>query len=119
MLNTERSFPDCPIRDVLSRVCSKWSLLVLVTLDSAAQPLRYKALQEAIPDMSQKVLSSTLHILQADGLVEREAFAEVPPRVEYRLTPRGRSLMPHVRSLLQWATENFNDIICDRSREMM
>ena len=68
-------------------------------------------LQRDIPDISQKMLTATLRILEADGLVHRDAFPEVPPRVEYSLTDKGKSLLPHINSLLSWAIDNMGDIM--------
>jgi DNA-binding HxlR family transcriptional regulator len=76
-------FPNCPIRNILSRIGDKWSMLVLYTLETD-EAKRFKELQRNIPDISQKMLTATLRMLEADGLVKREAFAEVPPRVALR-----------------------------------
>ena len=107
-------FPECPVRNVLSRIGDKWSILILLTLDGTVRPMRYKEIQQAIPDISQKMLSLTLQELEADGLVERHAYAEVPPRVEYTLTSRSRSLMPHIHHLVEWALDNISGIVKDR-----
>lgn len=107
------TFPDCPIRNVISRITDKWSLLVLYTLEQQ-EMLRFKELWRQIPDISQKMLISTLRHLENDGLVSREVFAEVPPRVEYCLSERGKSLMPHLDALISWALEHFSDILADR-----
>ena len=68
------------------------------------------------PDISQKMLTVTLKNLEADGLVRREAFAEIPPRVEYSITERGKSLMPHINSLIDWALNNLAAIMNDRKK---
>lgn len=107
------TFPDCPIRNVISRITDKWSLLVLYTLEQK-EVLRFKDLWRQIPDISQKMLTSTLRHLEDDGIIIREVFTEVPPRVEYRLSERGKSLMPLLDSLLTWGIEHFSDIITDR-----
>lgn len=107
------TFPDCPIRNVISHITDKWSLLVLYTLEQQ-EMLRFKELWRQIPDISQKMLTSTLRHLENDGLVSREVFAEVPPRVEYGLSERGKSLMPHLDALISWALEHFSDILADR-----
>lgn len=108
-------YPDCPVRNVLSRVGDKWSMLVLFTLEG--QPsIRFKELQRSIPDISQKILTATLKMLEADGLINREAFPEVPPRVEYSLTEKGKSLLPLIDALLSWATDNMEDIIASRTQ---
>ena len=110
-------FPDCPIRNVLARVGDKWSLLVLYNLQHR-EPVRFKELQRMIPDISQKSLTQTLRTLEEDGFVHREVFAEVPPRVEYNLTPRAYSFLPLVENMIRWAKENMEDIIADRERNV-
>ncbi|MGO3884664.1 MAG: winged helix-turn-helix transcriptional regulator [Mycetocola sp.] len=89
------------VRDILSRIGDKWSLLIIVTLDH--QPLRFTELQRHIPGISQRMLTLTLRHLTRDGLLTRTAHAEVPPRVEYALTTTGRSLLEPSRALAQWA----------------
>lgn len=109
----EELFPSCPIRNILSRFSDKWSLLILYTLN--LQPtMRFNALRREIPDISQKMLTNTLRTLEEDGLVTRTIYAEVPPRVEYSITDRTRSLLPHVNSLIAWAKENMPAILRDR-----
>lgn len=110
-------FPDCPIRNVLSRVGDKWSLLVLHTLEQSAEPVRFNALQRALPDISQKVLTTTLRTLEEDGFVVRTVYAEVPPRVDYRLTERAQSFMQACTPMIQWAVANLEDIVADRKRK--
>ena len=107
-------YPNCPIRNVLSRIGDKWSMLVLFTLKERNEQLRFKELQRNIPDISQKMLTTTLKTLEGDGLILRQAYAEVPPRVEYSLTERGKSLLPLINNLLAWATENMKDIMNSR-----
>lgn len=107
--------PHCPIRNILDRVGEKWSMLVLYTLSNASAPMRYSDICGKISDLSQKMLTVTLRNLEADGLVARHAYAEIPPRVEYNITERGRSLMPHINALIGWALDNFADIIKDRT----
>lgn len=108
-------FPDCPIRNVLSRVGDKWSLLVLYTLQHR-ESLRFKQLQRLLPDISQKSLTQTLRMLEEDSFVSRKVYAEVPPRVEYSLTERSMSFLPVVNSLIDWAKANMDDIVSDRTR---
>ena len=108
-------FPDCPIRNVLARVGDKWSLLVLYNLQHR-EPVRFKELQRQIPDISQKSLTQTLRTLEEDGFVSREVFPEVPPRVEYSLTPRALSFLPLVENMINWAKENMDEIIKDREK---
>ncbi|WP_279148943.1 winged helix-turn-helix transcriptional regulator [Segatella bryantii] len=111
-------FPDCPIRNVLTRIGDKWSLLVLFTMERNGNQ-RFKELQRNIPDISQKMLTATLKTLEADGLVLRKAYPEVPPRVEYTLTDRGKSLLPHIDSLIGWALDNMNDIMENRKNYLL
>ena len=108
-------FPDCPIRNILARLCDKWSLLVMYTLDKAGRvPMRFKELQREIPDISQKMLTVTLRTLEEEGYVTRTIYPEVPPRVEYALTERTHSLLPHINALIAWALENMDPIMKDR-----
>ena len=109
---------DCPIRNVLARVCDKWSLLVIYTLKYHQDGflLYLNALRELIPDISQKMLTSTLKSLEADGYVTRKAYAEVPPRVEYSLTPRAETLIPIMDHLIEWALDNMAVILKDRDK---
>lgn len=111
-------YPNCPIRNVLSRVGDKWSMLVLFTLESNDNQ-RFKELQRNIPDISQKMLTATLKMLEADGLIRREVFPEVPPRVEYSLTKKGKSLLPLIDNLLSWASENMENIIESRRKFLL
>lgn len=106
-------YPDCPIRNILTRISDKWSILVLFTLNQSAL-MRFNALQKNIPDISQKMLTVTLRTLEEDGFVKRQVYAEVPPRVEYSLTDRAISLLPHIDSLVVWAKENMDAILNDR-----
>ncbi len=115
MIVEDALFPDCPIRNILARISDKWSLLVLYTLDKAGgEPVRFKQLQRSIPDISQKMLTVTLRTLEDDGYVTRTVYPEVPPRVEYALTDRARSLLPLVNALIAWADENNEAIMHDR-----
>ncbi|MBQ1723863.1 MAG: helix-turn-helix transcriptional regulator [Muribaculaceae bacterium] len=109
-------FPDCPIRNILTRISDRWSMLILLTLNGKQEPMRYSDILAAIPDISQKMLTVALKNLEADGLVERHAFAEIPPRVEYNITQRAKTLMPHINSLVEWALDNLADILNDRKK---
>lgn len=109
-------FPECPIRNVLARIGGKWTLAVLYTLASNGTPMRFKDIERANPDCSQKMLTQTLRGLEADGLVNRTVYPEMPPRVEYALTERGQSFMPVMRQLLDWAFNNLHDIVADREK---
>lgn len=109
----EEVHPGCPIRNILARFCDKWSLLIIYTLN-ARPTMRFNALRKEIPDISQKMLTNTLRTLEDDGLITRTVYAEVPPRVEYGITDRTRSLLPHINSLIGWAKDNMPAILKDR-----
>ena len=112
----DKVFLDCPIRNVLAKICDKWSLLVIYTLHNHGdEPLRFNSLRKLIPDISQKMLTSTLRTLEEDGYVNRKVYAEVPPRVEYSLTPRSFTLIPIVNELMDWAADNMAAILKDRA----
>ena len=100
---------ECPVRNVISRFSGKWAILILCVL-SENDAVRFSAIGKAIPDISPKVLTETLKNLEADGLVSRRLYAEIPPRVEYSLTPLGKSLMPVIGQLISWAIDNFDKI---------
>lgn len=113
-----KEFPpagDCPVRNILSRVGDKWSMLVLLTLH-ANGVMRFNEIHRSLGDISHRMLTVTLRTLEADGLVCREVYAEVPPRVEYRLTERGLSLLPHIFGLVEWAQANKAAILSERAR---
>ena len=101
---------NCPIRDVLSRLGDKWSILILVTLN-ANGTMRFSDIHKTIGDISQRMLTVTLRTLEADTLIERKVYAEVPPRVEYNLTDTGYSLIPHIEGLVDWALEHMPEIM--------
>lgn len=110
-------FPGCPVRNILARLCDKWALLTIYILDrSGKESLRFMELKQQMPDISQRMLSLTLRTLEEDGYVTRTIFPEVPPRVEYALTARSKSLKPILDSLLQWSVDNMNSIMCDRKK---
>ena len=104
----------CPVRNVVARFGNKWALLVILVL-SENEPIRYNELGRKIPDISSRVLSNTLRILEADGLICRRVYQEVPPRVEYSLTETGRTLVPIIIKLTEWAQNNMKTIIEHRS----
>lgn len=105
----------CPVRNVIARFGNKWALLVILVI-SENEPIRYNDLGRKIPDISSRVLSNTLRTLEADGLVLRTFHQEVPPRVEYSLTDTGRSLVPIILELTEWAQKNMKTIIEHRNK---
>lgn len=100
---------NCPVRQVLDRIGDKWSTLVILILGDSGV-MRFNGIGHAIGDISQKMLTATLRNLEADGLVSRKMYQEIPPRVEYELTDLGRSLLPLIRQLQVWADEHFQTI---------
>lgn len=106
------SYLACPIRQVISRFGDKWSMLVLYTLHaSEVGVLRFSELHHNMADCSQKMLSATLKNLEQTNLIHREVYPVVPPRVEYSLTDTGKSLMPAIISLIDWAKLHFDDVV--------
>lgn len=105
----------CPIRNVVARFGDKWSLLVLLIINGNGT-VRFNELGRQIPDISTRVLSSTLKTLEADGLIDRKVYAQVPPKVEYSLTDTGRSLIPLIMQLTEWAQQNMTKIMTHRRR---
>lgn len=106
------SYLACPIRQVISRFGDKWSMLVLYTLHaSEVGVLRFSELHHNMADCSQKMLSATLKNLEQNNLIHREVYPMVPPRVEYSLTDTGKSLMPAIISLIDWAKFHFDDVV--------
>ena len=104
---------NCPIRQVLDRFGDKWSILVVELLSHKGR-LRFSEIGHHIGDISQKMLTVTLRSLEADGLILREIFPEIPPRVEYELTPLGMSLVPHIESMTNWGKEHLEAILLNR-----
>lgn len=105
---------NCPVRSVLSHVSAKWTVLVLLLLQSG--PKRFNALGRGMPDVSKRMLTQSLRDLERDGLVARQVFDTKPPSVEYRLTPLGESLMQPIEQLVDWATLKQAEIANARAR---
>ena len=103
----------CPVRNVIARFGNKWALLTVLVIGEQGV-VRFNELSRLIPDVSSRVLSSTLRTLEADGFIDRKAYAEVPPRVEYRLTELGKSLLPLIGQLTEWAQKNMRQILTHR-----
>lgn len=100
---------NCPSRVVLDHVTSKWGVLVLAAL--ADGTMRWGELRREVDGISEKMLASTLKTFEADGLVERTAYPEVPPRVDYRLTPLGRDLVEAMSPLMTWVAAHADLIV--------
>lgn len=107
--------PTCNIftRELLSRIGDKWSILIIAHL--AEGPLRFNILRRTIGQVSQRMLTLTLRNLERDGLVSRTVFPSIPPRVEYELTPLGRTLMGPVMTLIDWSLIHQSEVEKARS----
>ena len=106
---------DCrAVSDVLQRIGDKWSILVVSRLGHG--PMRFSELRTVIGGISQKMLTTTLRILERDGFVTRTAFATIPPRVDYELTDLGRELLVPVNALGDWARDNIVRISAARAK---
>ena len=104
---------DCEVRQILDRIGDKWSLLVIALLDR--RRLRFTALMREIDGVSQRMLTVTLRQLERDGLVTRTVHPEIPPRVEYELTPMGATLHETIQTLVTWTEEHQNQIAAARA----
>jgi DNA-binding HxlR family transcriptional regulator len=109
-----RSDAGAIIRDTLARIGDKWSLLILGMLEG--EPQRFTALRDAVPGISHRMLTLTLRNLERDGLVSRQVFAEVPPRVEYAVTELGATILPAVKALGLWALKNGAEVQRNRDQ---
>ena len=106
---------DCPSREVLKHVTSRWGVLVLMVL--LEQTCRFSDLRRKVDGVSEKMLAQTLQWLAADGFVIRTAYDEVPPHVDYRLTPLGKEVARQVTSLADWIEVNLSRILSARTVE--
>ena len=108
-------FEMCPVRNVIARFGNKWGFLVLLTIHEHGT-IRFNELSRAIPDLSTRMLSSTLRTLEADDLITRKAYPEIPPKVEYSLTAIGEELVPIIIKLTDWANKNLPTIMQHRKK---
>lgn len=102
-MKKKEELPDCPVATTVSLIGSKWKLLILRNL--MTRPWRFNELQKSLEGISQKVLTDSLRSMEADGIVTRKVYAEVPPRVEYSLSELGESLRPVIKAMEAWGTE--------------
>ncbi len=105
---------ECPTRQVLDRIGDKWAALIIGLLEGGT--MRFSELQHQIGGISQKMLTQTLRSLERDGLVSRTIYAEVPPRVEYTLTPLGKTLCPPLAAIRRWSEEYILEVSEARTR---
>lgn len=99
-MKTKEELPACPVATTVSLIGSKWKLLIMRNL--LVRPWRFNELRKDLDGISQKVLTDSLRSMEADGLVVRTVYAEVPPRVEYALSPLGESMKPIIKSMETW-----------------
>ena len=100
---TREELPECPVATCVQLIGNKWKLLIIRNL--LAAPQRFTEMKKTIPGISQKVLTDNLRSLENDGLVNREVFAEVPPRVVYSLSELGNTLRPIITAMQEWGTD--------------
>ena len=100
MRTKEDILPECPVATTVSLVGSKWKLLIIRNL--LGRPWRFNELQKSIDGISQKSLTEALRSMEADGIMIRKAYPEVPPRVEYSLTALGESMRPIIKAMETW-----------------
>ena len=103
-----KEFPACPVETTLSLIGNKWKVLILRDLMTGTK--RFGELKRSVGDVSQKVLTAQLRDMEENGLISRKVYAEVPPRVEYFLTPLGESLSPILSAMKNWG-ENFKETL--------
>lgn len=99
----ERELPACPVETTLLMISDKWKVLILRDLLNGT--MRFSELRRSVGSVSQKVLTANLRQMERDGLVHREVFPEVPPRVEYSLTETGQTLQPVIEAMKNWGTQ--------------
>lgn len=102
-MKTKEELPACPVATTVQLIGSKWKLLILRNL--FMRPWRFNELRKNLEGISQKVLTDSLRALEEDGIVTRTVYPEVPPRVEYALSPLGESMKPILDAMEQWGTE--------------
>ncbi len=105
---TKEELPECPVATTVQLIGNKWKLLIIRNL--LCKPQRFTEMKKMIPGISQKVLTDNLRALESDGLILREVYAEVPPRVEYSLSPLGKSLKPILDAMFAWGTVYKNSL---------
>lgn len=107
-LTADMFAPECPSRETPFVIADKWGGMILRCLD--AGPRRFSELKIPLRTITPKVLTQTLRALERDGMISRTAYDEIPPRVEYALTPLGRSLFAAMDACLEWAAEHLDEL---------
>lgn len=99
----KEELPACPVATTVQLIGSKWKLLIMRNL--LARPWRFNELQKNLEGISQKILTDSLRSMEADGIITRTVYAEVPPRVEYALSELGESMRPILESMAKWGND--------------
>ena len=99
-MKTKSELPECPVATTVQLIGNKWKLLIIRNL--LVRPWRFNELQKSLDGISQKVLTDNLRSMETDGIITRTVYAEVPPRVEYALSPLGESMRPILNSMKAW-----------------
>ena len=107
---TKDELPECPVATTVQLIGNKWELLIIRNL--LDRPQRFTELKNGVPGISQKVLTDNLRAMESDGIVSREVFAEVPPRVIYSLTDIGQSLLPIIDAMADCGN-SYNHCLCN------
>lgn len=107
-MKTKDELPDCPVATTVSLIGNKWKLLIIRNL--LTRPWRFNELHKSLEGISQKVLTESLRQMEADGIITRTVYAEVPPRVEYALSDLGESMRPILMSMQEWGNNYKNSL---------
>lgn len=105
---------DCPVRQALDRIGDKWTTLIIGMLED--KPKRFSELKRGIGGISQKMLTQTLRSLERDGVVKRTLYPEVPPRVEYALTPLGETLCEPIAAIIRWTDAHIDEVLAAQTQ---
>lgn len=105
----------CPVRNIVARFGNKWAILIILEINEKGVA-RFNELCKMIPDVSPRVMSGTLKTLEADDIIARKIYPVVPPKVEYRLTDVGKSLLPLIAQLTEWAQNHMKTIVKHRNK---
>ena len=113
---TKEEMPACPVALTVSLISGKWKLLIMRNL--MARPWRFNELRKDLEGISQKVLTDSLRSMEADGLVVRTIYPEVPPKVEYALSPLGESMRPIIQSMQSWGIAYQNGELAEQLEQI-
>ena len=114
-MKTKDELPDCPVATTVGLIGSKWKLLILRNL--LMRPWRFNELKKNLDGISQKVLTDSLRSMEADGIITRTVYAEVPLRVEYSLSELGESLRPIIKAMEVWGTNYKNNVLAGKAED--